>query len=96
MTETEEILSFTDKPFSELLRYLLSHGYKSNGGQTDRAHNLNKVVFLAHDKSKHLKVTVWHMWLTPDSFGISSPGLITDIDVKDLEPKEDLTNVRTN
>jgi hypothetical protein len=57
---------------------------------------LNKVVFIAHNKAKHLKVTVWHMWLRPDSFGIAKPGLVTDIDVKDLEPKEDLNNVRTN
>jgi hypothetical protein len=96
MTEEEQILSYIDKPFSELLRKLLANGYKSTGGQFDRVHNLNKVVFIAHNKAKHLKVTVWHMWLRPDSFGIAKPGLVTDIDVKDLEPKEDLNNVRTN
>lgn len=96
MNETETILSYEDKPFSGLLRYLLQHGYKEAGRQKDRVHNLNKIVFLAHDKRKHTKVTVWHMWLTPDAFGISKPGLITDIDVKDLEPKEDLANVRTD
>ncbi len=89
MTETD-ILSYIDQPFDALRRQLLSNGYKPSNGQFDRVHNLNKVVFTAHDRNKHMKVTVWHMWLRPDSTGIAKPGLVTDIDVKDLEPKEDL------
>lgn len=91
MTEQETVMKFLDKPFNGLLQYLLANGFRSNGGQTDRAHNLNKVTFIAHNKTKHAKVTVWHMWLDADSFGIAKPGCITDIEYKDLDPKDEAT-----
>ena len=52
---------------------------------------MNKVTFIAHNKTKHAKVTVWHMWLDADSFGIAKPGCITDIEYKDLDPKDEAT-----
>jgi len=44
-----------------------------------------------HERGKHVKVTVWHMWVN-SSFGILSPGLITDIDYKDLTPRYEVAS----
>lgn len=91
MTEEEIIQAQIDKPYERLFTYLTSLGYKSSKGLTDRVHNLNKVTFVRHERGKHVKVTVWHMWVN-SSFGILSPGLITDIDYKDLTPRYEVAS----
>lgn len=96
MTDEQElILQYQDKPYTLLRGFLLSKKYRIISSGSDRLHKLNKVVFIAHDRTKHVKVSVWHLWLDTDQYGICHPGLITDIDVKDLKPKEE-ENVRTN
>ena len=87
MSEAEKILSFIDRPYEKLSMFLNHIGYRVTGGQRDRTHNLNKVTFISHGNS-HCKVTVWHMWGDPDQYGICKPTLVTDVDVKDLEPRE--------
>ena len=96
MTEQSIIVSYIDKPFAMLAKYLEKHGYKTINGQRDRERNLNKMTFMSHSKTSHLKVTVWHMWCEPDAYGICRPGYVTDIDIRDLEPREDNRYVRTD
>ena len=89
MTESEKILSYIDRPYDNLVLFLTRAGYKQVGvGQRDRQHNLNKVTFVSHGNS-HCKVTVWHMWGDADQYGICKPTLVTDVDIRDLEPRED-------
>ncbi len=89
MTEIEKILTYIDRPYDKLVSFLTHAGYKQVGaGQRDRTHNLNKVTFVSHGAS-HRKVTVWHMWGDADRYGVSKPTLVTDVDVRDLEPRED-------
>jgi len=89
MTEIEKILAYIDRPYDKLVSFLTYAGYKQVGvGQRDRTHNLNKVTFVSHGAS-HCKVTVWHMWGDADRYGVSKPTLVTDVDVRDLEPRED-------
>ena len=94
MTEQSMIMSFIDKPFAMLAKYLERHGFKTISGQRDRERNLNKMTFMSHTKTSHLKVTVWHMWCEQDAYGICRPGFVTDIDIRDLEPREDNRYVR--
>lgn len=94
ISEQETILAYQDQPYPSLLSYLLSHGYRATGHQSDTKHNLNKMIFIAHNRTKHMKVVVWYMWLKPNQYGIAEPGLVTDIECKDLEPKEIVPNVR--
>lgn len=87
MTETEKIQKYLNWPYSSLLSYLTRNGFTPKCAQRDRTHNLNKVTFIRSNKNGgHMKVTVWHMWDTPDQYGISKPSFVSDIDVKDLEP----------
>lgn len=86
--ENEKIMSYLDKPFGALHCFLNANGYSKTGTLSDRTHGLNMVTYVAHNRTKHLKVTVWHLWLEPDQYGIRQPGYVTDIDIKDLEPKE--------
>jgi len=88
MTELEKIQAYIDRPYERLVQFLGYAGYKQVGvGQRDRKHKLNKVTFVSHGKS-HCKVTVWHMWSDADEYGVCRPTLVTDVDVRDLEPRE--------
>jgi len=95
MTEEEIIKAQVDKPYDRLFTYLTTKGYKSSKGLTDRVHNLNKVTFVLHERGKHIKVTVWHMWVDA-GYGIMKPGLITDVDYKDLTPRYEVTDAGRN
>jgi hypothetical protein len=96
MNEQSLIMSYIDKPFAMLSKYLARNGFKTISGQRDRERNLNKMTFMSHTKTSHLKVTVWHMWCTPDTYGVCKPGFVTDIEIRNLEPNEETRYVRPN
>lgn len=93
MTDQESVMMFIDKPFSLLNKFLISKGFIASRGQRDRTHKMNKVIFKLHKRNEHVKISVWHLWLDPNEYGISMPGYVTDIEYTDLDPKEE-SNVR--
>lgn len=93
MTDQESVMMFIDKPFSLLNKFLISKGFIASRGQRDRTHKMNKVIFKLHKRNEHVKISVWHLWLDPNEYGISMPGYVTDIEYMDLDPKEE-SNVR--
>lgn len=80
------------KPFDQLQRLLLRCGYHISGREVDRKLKMTGVTFV-RTKKKHDKVCVWHCWEEPDASGVCKAGVVTDIDYKNLEVKDD-TDVR--
>ena len=91
---TINLAEYQDKPFSQLQSVLLRCGFHITSRVKDREHDLTGVTFV-RSKGGHDKVKVWHGWCTPDSTGICQAGLVTDIEYRDLEVREELV-IRNN